>query len=119
MKRFNQLLGVALWLAAAFTAQAHKPSDSYLTLKIDCGRITGQWDIALRDLEYAIGLDSNDDGLITAGEWRARQNAVTSYALAHWQVSSGQNAGAIRITDQLVDFHTDGAYAVLRFEVDA
>jgi hypothetical protein len=112
------LLVAALWLMSAFTAQAHKPSDSYLSLKIDAGRVTGQWDIALRDLEYALGLDTNDDGLITAGELRARQNAVTAYALARCQVRSAQILGTIRITEQLVDFHSDGAYAVLRFELD-
>ena len=47
------------------TALAHKPSDSYLILKIDGAKVQGQWDIALRDLDFAIGLDGNGNGEIT------------------------------------------------------
>jgi hypothetical protein len=47
------------------TALAHKPSDSYLTLNVEGDTIDGQWDIALRDLDFAIGLDRNQDGAIT------------------------------------------------------
>ena len=38
-------------LLAAGTAHAHKPSDSYLILHADGRALSGQWDIALRDLE--------------------------------------------------------------------
>ncbi len=97
---------------------AHKPSDSYLTLTTTHSLVSGQWDIALRDLEHAIGLDANDDGVITWGELRSRWSVVDAYILAHLKVSNGSSAGTLRITDRLVDTHTDGAYAVLRFVVD-
>ena len=51
---------IALFYATL--AHAHKPSDSYITLTVENEHIAGQWDIALRDLDYAIGLDANDDG---------------------------------------------------------
>ncbi len=54
-------------------ALAHKPSDSYLTLYADGRSLRGQWDIALRDLEYAVGLDADGDGAITWGELKAKQ----------------------------------------------
>ncbi len=68
-------LGILLVLVSC-AASAHKPSDSYLTLKVDGARVDGQWDIALRDLDFAIGLDGNDDGAITWGELKARQGNV-------------------------------------------
>ena len=38
-------------------ALGHKPSDSYLTINVeDGGTLSGQWDIALRDLEPRIEL---------------------------------------------------------------
>ena len=52
-------------------ALAHKPSDSYLSIAVDGDKLHGQWDIALRDLDFAIGLDSNGDGDITWGELKA------------------------------------------------
>ena len=58
-----QMIVQVLWICAmALPALAHKPSDSYLTLSIEADRIDGRWDIALRDLDYAIGLDADDDG---------------------------------------------------------
>ena len=74
---------VVVWAAAA---QAHKPSDSYLVLRQTGSSVQGQWDIALRDLDYAIGLDADSDGAITWGELRARRDAITSYALSRLQL---------------------------------
>ncbi len=107
-----------LSLAVAPVAQAHKPSDSYLRVKVADGAISGQWDIALRDLEHAIGLDANDDGVITWGEVRSRFDVVDAYALARLTLSADGARGRVRITDHLVDYHTDGAYLVLRFAVE-
>ena len=52
----------ALLLAAG--AAAHKLSDAYLTVERNGATLHGQWDIALRDLDNAIGLDANGDGEI-------------------------------------------------------
>ena len=92
-------------------AHAHKPSDSYLTLTAPGNELRGQWDIALRDLEHAIGLDANGDGAITWGELRHKQAEVAAYAFARLKVRECElKPGAL-----LVDEHTDGAYAVLPF----
>ncbi len=107
-----------LLLAASALAYAHKPSDSYLAIKVESGRIEGQWDIALRDLEYAIGLDADGNGEITWGELSARHGELAAYALARLQVSSGDAACALQATGHLVDLHSDGAYAVIRFMGD-
>ncbi len=113
MKRSLLFLLVALATLCTPLAQAHKPSDAYLTLARDGAAITGQWDIALRDLDAAIGLDANGDGDITWGEVRARQRAIAAYALARLSVSSGGATCAFDVTRHRIDRHTDGAYAVL------
>jgi hypothetical protein len=110
------LAAILLALALPHPASAHKSSDSYLSLHLDGQHLTGQWDIALRDLDYAIGLDGNDDGIITWGELRVRQDAITAYALRHLTLDTGGRACALHPVDQLVDDHSDGAYAVLYFE---
>jgi hypothetical protein len=99
-------------------AQAHKPSDSYLTLFADGKTLRGQWDIALRDLEYAIGLDANGDGAITWGEVKAKQAEVDAYALARLSLSADGKACRLAPAEHLVDDHSDGAYAVLRFRAE-
>lgn len=110
------MLVMALLLAWALPAQAHKASDSYLSLTVEKDRIEGQWDIALRDLEMAVGLDADGDAAITWDELRARHEAVAAYALSRLQLSSDGAACPLRVTQHLVDRHTDGSYAVLRLQ---
>jgi hypothetical protein len=118
---YHGLLLVAIAVATALwcmPAYAHKPSDSYLTLKVGDDHIQGQWDVALRDLEYAIGLDANGDSKITWGELRTRHTAITAYVLPRFDIATDAGACAKNVVAQLVDNHTDGAYNVLRFGVN-
>lgn len=108
---------LTLFLLSQLAVLAHKPSDSYLSFNIRGGQVSGQWDISLRDLEYAVGLDTNDDGAISWGELMGREQAVTNYAFSRLQVGVTNQWGEIRFGEMLVDNHTDGAYAVLQFAV--
>jgi hypothetical protein len=115
-------IGIGLGLLAITgVSEAHKPSDSYLTLEQPGTgtALAGQWDIALRDLDYALGLDLNEDGDITWGELRARQAAVADYALGRLSVEGiargDRSACPLRLRQMLVDEHVDGGYAVLQF----
>jgi hypothetical protein len=112
------LIACLLLMLGPIAALAHKPSDSYLRLVVQGQSIQGQWDIALRDLDYALGLDGDGDGLITWGELRARHEAIAAYALSHLQFSADDAPCTSRPVEQLVDYHSDGAYTVLRFSVD-
>lgn len=105
----------ALLLLASGAAFPHKPSDSYLALAVEGRRVQVQWDIALRDLDLVVGLDGNGDGAITWGEVRARHGDIAAYALPRLQLSAGGALCAAGAAEQLVDRHTDGSYAVLRF----
>ena len=107
-----------LLLLVSSAAEAHKPSDSYLRLKIDGAQITGQWDIALRDLEQAIGLDADGNGEINWGELRARQSDIAAYALARLSLAGDAKNCPLTVTGHQVDHHSDGAYEVLRFAAD-
>ena len=111
MKRLVALLGLAFALLAP--AQAHKPSDSYLSVTVGEAEIKGQWDIALRDLDFAIGLDADGNGEITWGEVRAKHAEVAAYALARLAIRADGTACSIEPGAQQIDGHTDGAYTVL------
>ena len=114
MKRALALLACLLPLSA----WAHKPSDSYLSLTASGASLSGQWDIALRDLEYALGLDANGDGTITWGELRRRHADIADYALARLEVTANGRPCALSPTAHRVDNHSDGAYAVLQFRAE-
>ena len=120
-------LGMLLALCMAESA-AHKPSDSYLTLTVTGNQVDGQWDIALRDLDMAIGLDADGNGELTWDEVRARHANIAAYALSRLALGvpvaggAGGAAGAadatepcpLAVTSHLLDQHSDGAYAVLK-----
>ncbi|MDB5764922.1 MAG: HupE/UreJ family protein [Herminiimonas sp.] len=114
----KRLLLLFVCCFCALNAYAHKPSDSYLILGVEGNTITGQWDIALRDLDFAIGLDANGDGAITWGEVRAKHSDIAAYAMSRLQLSAEGKTCPARVTEHLVDDHTDGAYAVLRFKAE-
>ncbi len=110
-------LTLLLGLVAA-AGWAHKPSDSYLTISVVGGQVSGSWDIALRDLDFAIGLDADGDGRITWGEVRQRHADIAAYAAARLQLQADGQACKLSVGDQLVDEHTDGAYSVLPLRLD-
>jgi hypothetical protein len=110
------IFGVAaLATLLAPAASAHKPSDSYLSLAVGEQAVTGRWDVALRDLEHAIGLDRDGDGAITWGEVKARHTDIAAYALARLELISAGSGCSTEPVEHLIDQHSDGAYAVLRF----
>ncbi|MGU7785266.1 HupE/UreJ family protein [Burkholderia sp. PU8-34] len=102
------------WAAAV---QAHKPSDSYLTLAVRDNTISGRWDIALRDLDNPLILDADGDGALTWGEVRVREADIKAYAFTRIKLTGDGRACAIHPGDMLIDHHSDGTYAVLEFEV--
>lgn len=118
-KGLPYLLSLCAWLVVLTlqSAQAHTQSSAYLTLRASAGGLSGEWHLALRDLEDAIGLDMDDDGQITWAELLSRQDAVCAYAFSRLRVQGDGQTGVPRVTGFLVDNLSDGAYAVLRFEV--
>lgn len=119
MKALLPGLVAVVALFACNTAWAHKPSTSYLRLERSGPQeLAGRWDIALRDLEFAIGLDANADNAITWGELKARREALFAYALARLDISTEGNGCTLTPGPLKVTEHTDGGYAVLYFDVD-
>ena len=110
---FFIVIFVALFTSNAF---AHKASDSLLTLERDGIKISGQWDIALRDLDVAIGLDVDGNGDIQWSEVKAKHADIARYATSRLTVQAGDSPCSLNVTEHLLDRHTDGTYAVLRLE---
>jgi hypothetical protein len=110
------VLAFLLVLVVSRTALAHKPSDSYLTLDVRGAVVVGRWDLALRDLEYALHLDGDGDGEITWAEVRARKDDIRAYAFGHLDLTADGARCASRLDALEIALHSDGSYAVLRFE---
>jgi hypothetical protein len=136
------LPGLALLaMLACPAAFAHKSSDAYLTLSAEGGHVDVRWDIALRDLDDELGLDTNDDGALTWDEVRGRGGDIAALALPTLTLSTA--AGPCRVFKEpggsaphlpgianaaaaedgaqeqgvrlALEHHSDGTYAVLQF----
>jgi hypothetical protein len=108
-------LRLVLWvvlLGVHLSASAHKASDSYLVIDAKGAEVSAQWDIALRDIDFALGLDGDGNGEITWGELRSRRAVVEAWAMSRLALQRGGSC-FLKTTSLQVDSHTDGAYAVL------
>lgn len=110
----RMLAGLCLALCAA-AGQAHKASDSYLTLAASGsgGEYTLRWDIALRDLDRELALDADTDGRLSWGEVRRRWADIEQFAWAALQLPGCTPVAAAPASAPALDTHSDGRYAVL------
>jgi hypothetical protein len=118
MSRLRYILYALTFFLCAFpftSAQAHKPSDSYLTIQINDQTIEGQWDIALRDLDFAIGLDADGNGALTWDEVRRKHGEITAYALSRLGLTNNGKPCTKQAVEHLIDTHSDGTYEVMLF----
>jgi hypothetical protein len=113
--RLGLLLLAWFWGSLAL---AHKPSDSYLRITSGEERLSAQWDISLKDLEFLIGLDANRDGEITWGEVKSQRQAIAAHALSRLHLTADGNACELQVAELLVTQHSDGGYAVLALETN-
>ncbi len=118
MIRIFFVVTIALLFTGMPRAQAHSASSSYLHIDVHGEALDVQWSIALRDLDYAIGLDSDGNGAITWGELRQRRDAVVAYAMARLSLGADKTVCAPGAVKLLADQLGDGGYAVLHFSAD-
>jgi hypothetical protein len=121
----KRVLLAALACTAALLAplaQAHKASDAYVTLHVDGATVDARIDIALRDLDRDLDLDTNADDRLSWKEVRTRWADIAALARNDIRLSADgarctpdpastptTEANAPSLTD-----HSDGTYAVLR-----
>lgn len=104
---------VVLMLTPAGISFAHKASDSYLKIKGDQSELSIQWDIAIKDLELLIGVDQNQNGEVTWGELKSKQDEIAAHALSRLHIRADGQSCDLRLIQMKVTDHSDGSYAVL------
>jgi hypothetical protein len=115
------ILGMAL-LPCCTPARAHSASDAYLTMTAGGapGRqvLRGQWDIALRDLNFVLDLDDDGDGHVTWGETKHHLADIERYAFSRLHIADDTGLPCvIEPAARSIDDHADGAYVALFFGV--
>lgn len=100
-------------LCASATAWAHKPSDAQLGLSVDGSQLTGRLDIAVRDLDGALGLDADGNGDITWAELTVAAPRIDAYVTSRLALAAdGKKCCLVLGAASLVDL-SDGAYWAL------
>lgn len=116
--RTTLVLAALLGVLVAPVASAHRPSDSLLSLELKGTGLEGHWDLALRDLDYVMGLDRDHDGKVTWGELRNRSAEIERYALSRLRVEADGAPCQVAVAGaHLVVRHSGGSYTVLPLTV--
>jgi hypothetical protein len=102
------VLGLGLIVFGTVT-WAHKASDSYLQVDAGDKGLTVRWDIALRDLDAALDIDTDEDGKLTWREVKIAWPRIEAYSIARLKIEGC----ALHPTGRALERRNDGAYAVM------
>ncbi len=109
------LIGSLLCVISFLHVSAHEASDSYLTVQDDGSLVTVSWDIAVRDFDFLIGLDTNLDGDITWGEIQLNHKTIEMKAHQGLNLFRGSSDCIFSPSEMAITDHNDEAYVALRF----
>jgi hypothetical protein len=102
-------------LSVASVASAHVASNSFLVVHAQGQELNGSMELALRDVELAVGADSNGDGKVTWGELRAAEPKLREYIALHMQFTTQQSRCTLQFEPLQVNERVDGNYAFMPF----
>jgi len=112
-------LSAWLWLVLALaSAHGHQPGLSYLNVTVAEAGLTGRLDMSLRDLELAVGLDTDRNGSVTYEELLGRQPAIAGYVAKNLTFQADRQPAPLQVTGHQVAADQDGVYAVVEFQVN-
>jgi hypothetical protein len=112
MKRALAFFLLASWAAAG---QAHIASTGFLSAHVSGTTVTGTIEVAIRDVELAVGADANHDGRITCGELRASEPQLGRYLEQHLNFAAQGQGCELRLQGLKINDRVDGTYAWLPF----
>lgn len=114
-----------LWLSAAgllsvialtpISAAAHTQSYGFLHVKVEKDRVSGQLELAVRDLDTAYSLDVNGDGKITWGELRQREAELAAQVLQKISIGPAAEPCELAPKDIAIDSRGGENYAIFPF----
>jgi hypothetical protein len=109
-------LSLVLLVGISARAGAHAAGASYLTLTAgeDRSAITATWDIALEDLESALEIDRDGDGLPAAQEILSARARIERYSLGRLAITRGGSACRLELRDLGGTSHEMQSFASLQ-----
>ena len=97
------------------TLRAHTPSATFLTLSLTGTNLTGQWDVALSDLQQGLGFDPLAIRALSVEELERRQEGLALDTVSRLELKTGGALLPLNATDYLNVTLNEGEYARVRF----
>jgi hypothetical protein len=110
-----RVAGVLVAFALVSTAHAHIASNGFLVANVSGNDVTGSMELAVRDVELAVGTDANRDGEITWGELRGGGPKLERYLAEHLSLAAQNDECKLSFQALEVNDRADGSYAWLPF----
>src|SRR5258705_8393781 len=96
--------------------EAHAPSDTFLSLTLTEKNLSGRWEVALRDLQHALGLDQTAAAALKPEDLRLREEGLALDTLAGLLISLDGQALSLQVTDEQLTSRPEGDALVLSFQ---
>ena len=110
------LAGLLLCLGWMGSAHAHVASNGFLIAHVAGRDVDGSIELAVRDVELAIGLDANRDGKVTWGELKTAEPLLRRYVSEHIAFDTHDAPCRLEFFPMQVNDRVDGSYAWLPFK---
>lgn len=111
MLKLSNILYAVLLGIAANTCFAHATSDAFLYISTEHAAVTGRWDIHVRDLELAVGVDIDSDGRISWGELDTRRDIVLQALSTAIAFKTAHGECSVDLNNLQAAQRNDGLYA--------
>ena len=105
-------------LAAPLSVRAHAPSDTFLSFTLTQTNVSGRWEIKVRDLQHALGLDTTAPTTVRPENLRLREEALGLDAVAGLNVKLDGTRVLLRADDEQWATGRDGESLILTFQSD-
>lgn len=115
MTRPRALILLACLCLCSGVASGHISSSGFLAVDVRGQELHGSLELAVRDVERAIGVDANRDGKITWGELRGSEPSLAAYVGQHLALSAQGTTCPLIFEGLEVNGRVDGQYAWLPF----
>lgn len=109
------LLALVLTVVLTATVHAHSQSYGYLTVTDLEQSLSGRLDVAVRDADLLLALDSDASGTITWGEVQAREHEIGARLLGGIGLARGETPCTLEPSPLLIDEHGGETYLAIPF----
>lgn len=100
----------------ASTASAHRLGEGYVFLNIGDEGVHGEIAITLRDLDRALSLDVDGDGVVSDEEVSGGRDRIFEYVAANVSISGAQGENVLRLAELSLENLDIGRFASIGYE---